>query len=67
MKRTILHSLKAHAYGHIEKSKSNVEIYLSNPIGIGEHSDVLEAINEQIDIISKYHDRLEVIDKYLKD
>ena len=44
MKDTILKSLKRHAEGHIEKHCANIEIYLNNPVGIGDHSDVLEAI-----------------------
>ena len=67
MRRTIIDAVRAHALGHIEKAKMNVEIYLKNPTGIGEHSDVLAAIQEQLDIISTNHDRLEVLDIYFKD
>ena len=34
-------SLLEQAQGEISKAKTNVEIYLHNPVGIGEHSDVL--------------------------
>ena len=45
----------------------NVEIYLKNPVGIGEHPDVLAAIQDQIDLIAKEEERLEVIKKYFED
>ena len=34
-------SLLEQAQGEISKAKANVEIYLHNPVGIGEHSDCL--------------------------
>ena len=67
MSRTIIDAVRAHALGHIEKAKANVEVYLKNPTGIGEHSDILAAVHEQLDIISTHHDRLEVLDQYFED
>jgi hypothetical protein len=45
----------------------NIEVYLINPVGIGEHPDILGAIQDQIDLIAKEEERLEVIKKYLED
>jgi len=44
----------------------NVEIYLNNAVGVGEHPDVLEAVEKELEVIAKYHDQLEVINKYFK-
>ncbi len=62
----MLEALKALAIGNIKKAKMNVEVYLKNPVGIGEHPDVLGAIQEQIDLIAKEEERLEVIEKYFE-
>ena len=67
MRREMLEALKALAIGNIRKSKMNIEIYLKNPVGIGEHPDVLGAIQDQIDLIAKEEERLEVIRKYFED
>ena len=67
MRREMLDALKALAIGNIKKSKMNIEIYLKNPVGIGEHSDVLGAIQDQIDLIAKEEERLEVIEKYFQE
>mgnify|MGYP001442917089 FL=1 len=67
MRREMLEALKALAIGNIRKSKMNIEIYLKNPVGIGEHPDVLGAIQDQIDLIAKEEERLEVIEKYFSD
>ena len=67
MRKQILQSLKSHAVGHINKHKMNVEIYLENPVGIGEHPDVMEAIEQELEMISNYHEQIEVIEKYLEE
>jgi|TARA_B100001094_G_scaffold35274_1_gene29241 hypothetical protein len=64
MRDKIKESLIAHAEGHIKKHSANVEIYLNNSIGIGEHSDILETIEKELQMIAKYDDQLEVLRKY---
>ena len=57
-------ALLAHAQGDIQKHKKNVEVYLTNPVGIGEHSNVLEAIEEELNMIAKYEDQVSVLKKH---
>jgi|TARA_B110000908_G_scaffold76429_1_gene92013 hypothetical protein len=66
MREQILDSLKSHAIGQINKHKMDIEIYLSNPTGIGEHPDVLEAIEMKLKVVAEYDDQLAMIEKYLK-
>ena len=61
----IIKSLLAHANGEIQIHLANVEIYLNNPAGIGEHSDITGAIQEELDKIAKWEDQISVIQKYL--
>lgn len=51
--------------GQINKHKMNAEIYLNNPMGIGEHPDVMGALEEELGKVAEYHDLLEVLDKYI--
>ena len=60
----MIKALKKHAEGHIEKHCANVDIYLEKAVGIGEHSDVLEAIEKELEVIAKYDDELSVLKKY---
>ena len=62
----LLSALKSYYVGHINKHIANVEIYLSRSTGIGEHSDIIEAMNKEIGEIGKYDDRLSMIMKYLE-
>ena len=64
MREILIRAVLAHAHGEIEKHKANVNVYLENPAGIGEHTDITEAIQTELDHISRYHDQVEVINKY---
>ena len=64
MRTQMIQSMKAHAEGHIQKHKANVEIYLNQPVGIGEHGDVLETIEKELNIIAMSHDQLEMLNTY---
>ena len=66
MRETLLKALLAHAQGEIAKHKANVEVYLEHPAGIGEHSDITEAIQVELDKIARYDDQVEVVNKYFK-
>ena len=66
MREQIIKALLAHAQGDIAKHRANVEVYLTNPVGIGEHSNVMEAVEEELNMIAKYQDQIDVIQKYFK-
>jgi hypothetical protein len=64
MREELINAAIAHAKGHIAKHKANVEVYLAHPVGIGEHSDILEAIEVELKVIAEYDDQIEVLNKY---
>ena len=66
MRDKIIKALLSHAQGDIQKHLANIEIYLTNPSGIGEHSDILESIEHEINQVAKYQDQIDVIQRYLK-
>jgi hypothetical protein len=66
MRDTLIKALLAHAKGDIQKHIANVEVYLSNPAGIGEHSNIVEAIEEELNMIAKYQDQVDVINTYFR-
>ena len=63
----MLDALLADANGNIAKAEANIEVYLHNPVGIGEHPDVLAAIQEQLDIIAHEDERINVIHNRFSD
>tara|TARA_S200002703_G_scaffold17349_1_gene14358 strand:- start:174 stop:395 length:222 start_codon:yes stop_codon:yes gene_type:complete len=64
MREKMIEALKAHAQGHIEKHKLNVEVILQKPVGIGEHGDVLTEAEKELKVIAEYDDQLEMLNKY---
>jgi hypothetical protein len=66
MREQLIKALLAHAQGDIAKHKANIEVYLTNPAGIGEHSNIVEAIEGELDMIAKYQDQIDIIHKYFK-
>jgi len=64
MRERILEALKSHAKGHIDKHLANIEVYLNNPVGVGEHPDILEAIEQELKIIAEYQDQIDLLNLY---
>ena len=66
MREKLKSAILAHANGEIQVHLANVDVYLNNPVGIVEHSDVTEAIQCELDKIARWDDQIEVIKKYVK-
>ena len=61
MREQLIKALLAHAQGDIAKHKANVEIYLNNPAGIGEHPEIVEAIETEVAKLAEAEDKLETV------
>ena len=48
----------------IAHARANVDVYLNSPVGIGEHPDLVSAVDEQIDKMAHAEDKLEILKKY---
>ena len=66
MREQMIQALKNHAVAHIEKHRMNVEVYLNNPVGVGEHSDIMDTIEKELNHMAEYHDQLEILNTYFK-
>lgn len=67
MRKEMLEATRQHAIAHINKHRLNVEVYLKNPVGVGEHSDIMDAIEKELEEMAKYNDHLEILEKYFKE
>ena len=61
----MLEAVRKHAEGHVAKHVANIEVYLNNPVGIGEHSDIVDAIETELSNMAKWHEKLEMLDIYI--
>ena len=64
MRQQLIKAARMHAEGELERAKSNIEVYMHNPVGIGEHSDIVEAIQKELSTMGHANERLEMLDKY---
>ena len=44
------------------EAKANLEVYFNNSAGIGEHPDVIEAMDQQIDKLAQAQDKLNALE-----
>ena len=44
--------------GDIATAKANISVYLTNPVGIGEHPDLISAIDSEMDKAAAAWDKL---------
>tara|TARA_B100000941_G_C28146447_1_gene370301 strand:- start:286 stop:504 length:219 start_codon:yes stop_codon:yes gene_type:complete len=61
----IIEAARKQAEGEIAVHIANIKVYQTMPAGIGEHSDVTEAVIEELNKLAAANDRLEMIEKYI--
>ena len=64
MRQEIISVLKQHFEAHILKHKMNVDIMLSNPTAIHDHTDLMYAIEKEVALMAEYQDKLEIMNVY---
>ena len=67
MRDAMIQALKQHAKANSQLHMMNIEVYLKNPAGIGEHSDIMEAIQAELDKMAMHEDRLDILDNYFNE
>ena len=63
----IMEAARKQAEGEVAVHIANIKVYQTMPAGIGEHSDVTEAVIEELNKLAAADDRLEMISKYFKE
>ena len=61
LRDSILKVLEEHARANLELHKMNIKVYLENPAGIGEHPDVMEAVQSKLVKMANHADRLALV------
>ena len=50
--------------GEIAEANANLKIYISNSVGIGEHSEVIAEIDKQLEKIASAEEKMAMLKKY---
>tara|TARA_B100000965_G_scaffold373429_1_gene363875 strand:- start:1027 stop:1263 length:237 start_codon:yes stop_codon:yes gene_type:complete len=64
---SLMNAAKKQAEGEVAVHLANIKVYQTMPAGIGEHSDVTEAVIAELDKLAAAHDRLDMIERFFTD
>lgn len=64
MSEIIKGGLIKHYEGVIGLAEANVKIYMNHSVGIGEHADILEAVDGELEKIASADDKIKMLEKY---
>ncbi len=54
----MLEALKAKYKAEVMAAKVNIKVYLDNPVGIGEHPDLVSAVDSEISKLAEAEEKL---------
>lgn len=60
-------NMKEYLYGKCKYHETNIKIYFSKPVGIGEHPDVLGAIEMELEKLAEYKEKLDILRQIERD
>ena len=60
-------ALRLKLQGDIAMATSNIDVFMANAVGVGEHGDVMTTIEEQFAVIAAARDKLKAINQEDKD
>ena len=67
MKEQLVHALKTKYDADYQMHKANLDIYLNNPVGIGEHPQHFEEMDKLVESMTTARDKLEVLNEEYPD
>ena len=62
--RQIRETLILKYQGEVASEKTNITIYMKNSVGIGEHSDLIGAIDEQLEKLTAAEEKLKAVQEH---
>ena len=54
----IVRALSLKYQSEIESARANIEVYMNNPAGIGEHPDIVAAVDSEMEKLASAEDKL---------
>ena len=65
MTKMIAENMMSYLTGKVKYHQANVRIYLQSPVGIGEHPDIMAAIEEELAKAAEYQEKLDQLGEIL--
>ena len=57
----LLEALAKRLEGDVAVHKSNIQVYLEAPAGIGEHPQIIEALESEVAKLAESHEKLDTV------
>ena len=54
-------NMKEYLLGRCKYHETNIKIYFQSPVGIGEHPDILGAIEDELGKLAEYKEKLDIL------
>ena len=67
MKEQLVQALRTKYDADYQMHKANLDIYLNNPVGIGEHPQHFEEMDKLVESMTSARDKLEVLNEEYPD
>ena len=66
MRDMIIQALKTKLLGQMNSHIANIEVMMTNPVGVGDHPTIIDTIEKELGALEESNGRLNVLVKYLE-
>lgn len=66
-KNIIAEAMASYLLGKVEYHKANVRLYLEHPAGIGEHPDIMAAIEQELAKAAESDEKLKLLEEICRE
>ena len=63
-KQTIIEALEKKYEAQMSKAEANLKVLLENPVGVGDHPDIVETIDKEMQKITKAKEMLDELSNW---
>jgi len=67
MSDMLLQALQKKLEGDVAVAKANINVYKNHSVGIGEHPDIVQAIEAEVAVAAEAQDKLNMVNTILQD
>lgn len=66
MNDMLLEAAKKQYEAEVYKHKANIQVYVNQSVGIGEHPDLVDAVMDQVNALAEAEDRLGTVKRLIE-
>ena len=63
----LIKALQARYDSEVKAASANIDVYLTHPVGIGEHPDIVSAVDSEVRKLAEAEDKLSTLLDYYSD